>query len=163
LLRWLKRKSQIAAIAGAREDLLRFVDSLRGQSDVELGAVLVMAAVVRVAMRKAGALPDELLQITGDPQQAVARGGMAQLVLRYQSEKRLAEATGAMVWLHSLRALCFPEVRYLGREMWRQLQRGQAHVIITLQALGFPPLSEVGFESGRIPDDLHPDDPPPGR
>jgi hypothetical protein len=161
VFRWLKRRSQLAAVKAARDDLQRFVDSLRGQSDGELGAVIVVAAVVRVAVKKTGQLPDELLQITDDPQQAVARGGMVQLALRYQRANRLAEATGAMVWAHSLRALCFPEVRYLGREMWRQLQRGQDHVIPTLQALGFPPLSDVGLECRRIPDDLHPDDAPP--
>jgi hypothetical protein len=37
----------------------RFVESLKGLSDQELGAVVALAAVVRVATRQAGLLPDE--------------------------------------------------------------------------------------------------------
>ena len=29
-----------------------------------------------------------------------------------------AQATGLMVWVHSLRSVSFPENRILGREMW---------------------------------------------
>jgi hypothetical protein len=59
---WIKRKAQLAGIKAAREDLERFVESLRGQSDKEVGAVVAMAAVVRVALRQSGLLPDELLK-----------------------------------------------------------------------------------------------------
>ena len=153
---WIKRKAQLAGIKAAREDLERFVESLRGQSDKEVGAVVAMAAVVRVALRQSGLLPDELLKVTDDPQQAMVQLAVAKAIRRYQAEKRYEEATGAMVWLHSLRALSTPEVRRLGREMRRQLHRGQLHALKVLQELGIPSLSDVTLECSRIPNDLDP-------
>jgi|HubBroStandDraft_4_1064222.scaffolds.fasta_scaffold158946_3 hypothetical protein len=153
---WIKRKVQLAGIKGAREDLERFVESLRGQSDKEIGAVVAMAAVVRVALRQSGLLPDELLQVTEDPQQSMAQLAVAKAARRYQGEKRYEEANGAMVWLHSLRALSTPEVRHLGRQMWRQLERGQLHALKVLQDMGIPSLSDVTAECSRIPGDLDP-------
>jgi hypothetical protein len=91
-----------------------------------------------------------------DPQQAMVQLAVAKAIRRYQAEKRYEEATGAMVWLHSLRALSTPEVRRLGREMWRQLHRGQLHALKVLQELGVPSLSDVTLECSRIPNDLDP-------
>jgi hypothetical protein len=153
---WIKRKIQLAGIKGAREDLERFVESLRGQSDKEVGAIVAMAAVVRVALRQSGVLPDELLQVSADPEQVMAQIAVAKAVLRYQSEKRYEEATGALVWLHSLRALSTPEIRRLGREMWRQLGRGQLHALTVLQDMGIPSLSDVTAECSRVPNNLDP-------
>jgi hypothetical protein len=77
------------------------------------------------------------------------------LALRSKAEERFAEATAAMVWVHSLRALSFPEIRYLGREMWQQLERGREHVLPALQVAGASP--EVYLEAMRmVPEDLNP-------
>jgi hypothetical protein len=154
---WFKRKADHGAVNGARKDLERFLASIRRQSNEELGAVMALAAVVRLALRKSGLLPDELLRITDDPEQSKAQANVARLISRYQSEKRFTEATGAMVWLHSLRALSFPEVRYLGTEMWRQLERGREHTQAALQLLGVTALAELTLECGRMmPRDLGP-------
>ena len=155
---WFKRKLQRATAKGAIEDLERFIASLRGLSDEEVGGAVAFAAVTRVALRKSGVLPDELLQVTPDKQQAFAQLAVAQVIRRYQAEQKFGEAAGAMVWLHSLRALSTPEVRHLGREMWRQLQRGQLQALTVLQDLDVPPGSDVAFECSRIPYDLDPDD-----
>jgi len=37
-------------------------------------------------------------------------------------------AAGLMVWVHTLRAMTRPELRTLGRAMWRELERGFPHV-----------------------------------
>ena len=157
---WFRRRDEIAPVEGVREDLERFVDSLRGMSDEEVGRAVAFTAMARVALRKSGALPDELLQIGFAKKQAIAQLAVAQVVRRYQAERRFAEATGVTVWLHSLRALRTTEIRHLGREMWRQLQRGQLHTLTVLHDMGVSPLSDVTLECWRIPDDLHPDDDP---
>jgi hypothetical protein len=119
-----------------------------------------MAAAGRVVGRKTGLLPDELLRITDDPRQDMARGALVQLALKAQADKRFVDATAAMVWVHTLRALCFPEIRYLGREMWRQLERGREHLLPALEAADASP--DVYVETARIvPEDLNPDDTPP--
>jgi hypothetical protein len=157
---WFRRRDQVAPVEGAREDLERFVDSLRGMSDEEVGRVVAFAAIARVALRKSGVLPDELLQITSAKKRANAQLAVAQVVRGYRAERRFAEATGVMVWLHTLRALSTPEVRNLGRDMWRQLQRGPLQALIALQDMRVPPLSDVTMECSRIPRDLFPDDGP---
>jgi hypothetical protein len=157
---WFRRRDQLAPVEGAREDLERFVDSLRGMSDKEVGGVVAFAAIARVALRKSGLLPDELLQITSAKKQANAQLAVAQVVSRYRAERRFAEATGVMVWLHTLRALSTPKVRHLGLEMWRQLQRGPLHALVVLQDMGVPSMSDVTMECSRIPHDLFPDDGP---
>jgi hypothetical protein len=153
---WLRRKTELATIKGAREDLERFVESLRGMSDEEIGAVVGMAALVRTALRQSGLLPGESLTVTPDSQQATTQLGVSELIQRYQTEQRHAEAVGAMVWLHSLRALSISEVRLLGRQMWAQLERGQPHALAALQNMGIPPLAEVIAECSRIPEGLVP-------
>jgi hypothetical protein len=157
---WFRRRDQLAPVDGVREDLERFVDSLRGMSDDEVGAVVAFAAIARVALRRAGVFPDELLQITSAKKQANAQLAVARVVRRYRAERRFAEATGVMVWLHTLRALSTPQVRHLGREMWRQLQRGPLQALVVLQDMRVPLLSDVTMECSRIPHDLHPDDDP---
>jgi hypothetical protein len=158
---WFRRRDQLATVQGARDDLEQFVHSLRDMSDEEVGRVVAFAAMARVALRKSGVLPDELLQIRPDKKQASAQHAVAQVVRRYQAERRFAEATGALVWLHSLRALSTTEVRHLGREMWRQLQRGQLQALTVLQDMRVPSPSNVTLECWRIPDDLYPSTVPP--
>jgi hypothetical protein len=158
---WFRRRDQLATVQGARDDLEQFVHSLRDMSDEEVGRVVAFAAMARVALRKSGVLPDELLQIRPDKKQASAQHAVAQVVRRYQAERRFAEATGALVWLLSLRALSTTEVRHLGREMWRQLQRGQLQALTVLQDMRVPSPSNVTLECWRIPDDLYPSTVPP--
>lgn len=160
---WFRRRDRVGPVETAREDLERFVESLRGMSDAEVGRVVAFAAIARVALRKSGVLPDELLllQIRPKKRRANAQLAVAQVVRSYQAEGMFREATGAMVWLHSLRALSTTEVRHLGREMWRQLQRGQLQAFIVLQEMLVPSQSDVNLECGRIPDDLYPSILPP--
>jgi hypothetical protein len=153
---WLRRKTELATVKGAREDLERFVESLRGMSDEEVGSVVGMAALVRTVLRQSGQLPDQLLTVTPDSKQATTQLAVLELIERYQTEQRHAEAVGAMVWLHSLRALSIPEVRLLGRQLWGQLKRGQPHALAALQDMGVPPLADVIVECSRIPEELDP-------
>jgi hypothetical protein len=147
-------KLRRAAAKGAREDLKQFVESLRELSDVQIGAAVAAAAIVRVALRENGVLSDDLLRATRDPMQVKTQISMAQLVRKYQAEQRYREATGAMIWLHSLRALSFPEARRLGRAMWSELRRGQTHALNLLRETGVSPLSIEAIECARVPEGL---------
>lgn len=160
LVNWLKRKIQRAGVRGAREDLESFVESLRGQSDEELGMVVAIAAIVRTELRSHGHVPDEMLEVTNDPQQALTQLEMSRLVRRYQAEKRFQEALGAMVWLHTLRSLSTPELRFLGRQLWQQLERGHLHALEAMEQIeamtgNQPPLGSLAA-CAFIPDDLDP-------
>lgn len=127
---WFKRRIQLAAIKGGTEDLQRFVTSLRGQSGEELGMLVALATLLRINLRNEGYLPDEALGVGMplDPgAEAQVQFKVSQFVRLFQKEGQLTDAAGAMVWLHSLRAFGYPELRALGRSMWGELRRGFEH------------------------------------
>jgi hypothetical protein len=124
---WIKRKIQLAAVKGGTEDLERFVTSLQGQSREELGMLVALATLLRINLRNEGHLPDEALGIgmpLGSGTEAQVQYKISQFVRLFQKEGQLTDAAGAMVWLHTLRAFSYPELRILGRKMWGELQRG---------------------------------------
>ena len=158
---WLKRRVQLAAVKSGREDLERFVESLRGQSDFELGMLVAHAAVIRVSLREFGRLSDEALFVTADPEQAAIQLHVAGMVRTFQADKAFAAAAATLVWLHTLRALSTPELRSLGRKMWGQLRRGIPLAPAALEGLektGSPlPLGSL-VACAFIPPDLDPDE-----
>jgi hypothetical protein len=126
---WLKRKVQIASVRAAREDLDRFNASLRGATDREIGMVMAIATIIRLRLTTSGRLPRNAFALPtpgdGSAQLQLYLSGM---VREFQKIGQPSDAAGAMVWLHSMRALGFPEVRELGRDMWKELQRGFPYV-----------------------------------
>jgi len=147
---------QLPTAEEQRGELQQFVNSLRDLSDSEVGTVLAMAAVMRLSLRKHGLASNELLHVTPEIDQAKARLAVAEFVRSCQEAKRYNEATGAMVWLHSLRARSTPGLRNLGREMWGELQRGRRSAPDILFRLLDVPLPDVIEGYWRIPDDLDP-------
>ena len=53
---------------------------------------------------------------------------LIRLISEFHKKGQLSDATGCMVWLHSVRALQNPELRGLGRQMWAELLRGFGEV-----------------------------------
>jgi hypothetical protein len=159
-----KRNIQFASVRDGTADLERFLVALKGMSDQELGTVVAMAAILRMELRHQGLFPDDALDIASqlpESEQKAVRSAMSGLALDFQ-KKNHPSAGAAMVWLHTLRALQFPELRLLGRQMWGQLQRGFPHVfdafrffegtvgqplpLGTLQASQFIPVGLEPFE-----------------
>ena len=134
---WFRRKIWRASVKSAREDLESFVLSLRGASDQELGMVVAMATTIRLQLSQSGSLPEYALALpTPDDDASMIQFHLGRLVRQLQKMDKTAEAVGAMVWLHSMRALAFPEIRSLGRQMWKELQRGIPHAPDALDGLG---------------------------
>jgi hypothetical protein len=122
--------------------------------------VVAIAAILRTELQARGHLPDEMLEVASDPRQSLTQLEMSRLVRRYQAENRFQEALGAMVWLHTLRSLSAPELRFLGRQMWQQLERGQVHApeaMAQIEAItgSQPPLGSL-IACSFIPCDLDP-------
>jgi len=124
--KWLRRKIELKTVEATRDDLQRFVWSLRGAADEELGTIVAVATMIRLRMEQAGSFPTNALSLPG--YDARFQLDLANLVRTFQKVDQLSDAAGAMVWLHTVRALGCPEARELGREMWVELQRGFAHV-----------------------------------
>ena len=52
--RWLRRRVEIAGVKGAREDITRFADSLRGMPPIEIAQLRLLATAMRVAAEREG-------------------------------------------------------------------------------------------------------------
>jgi hypothetical protein len=82
------------------------------------------------------------------------------MIREFQKIGQPSDAAGTMVWLHSMRALAFPELRELGRDMWNELQRGFPYVSDALSAIealtGNPLPAGTGTACTFVPEALAP-------
>lgn len=127
MLKWMKRKTQLAIVNAATSDIERFSRGLQGGSSDEVAQIVAMATLIRVNLEAAGRLPRYVLDLRAQRDQSQAN--LVQLYLNrlaneFQKMNQPSDAAGTMVWLHSARSLNIPEIRTLGREMWSELLRG---------------------------------------
>lgn len=132
--KWLRRKLELKAAKAALEDIDRFTLGLKGASDNEVGFVVAQATIVRLMYRRDNLLPDSALGVgafSPEDERLQVQQFLANIIDELQSEAggdstapSALFALGTMVWLHSMRAITFPEIRIFGREMWQQLERG---------------------------------------
>ena len=127
MLKWMKRKTQLAIVNAATSDIERFCLGLDGGSSDEVARIVGMATLLRIRLESAGRLPRYVLdlRLQRDQYQAnLVQIYLNRLVNEFQKMSQPSDAAAAMVWLHSARSLNIPEVRSLGREMWSGLLRG---------------------------------------
>ena len=119
-----------SALKDGRMELIRFLNHLEEASDRDIGPIIAVATIIRVNLENQDQLPRDLFDIDNaekmDPR-AKLQLRLATLVRQFQGRKQENDIVGTMVWLHTLRALTFPELRPLGIEMWRELVRGFDH------------------------------------
>lgn len=163
--RWIARRIQRAAVRSGTEDLQRFVTALQGQSHEELAMLVATATVLRINFRSGGYLPDNAVGVglpLNDEEFALVQFKFSRLVRSFQKEKMFADAAGASVWLHTLRAFAYPELRLLGRKMWKELERGFPFVLIMLDDIeemkGIRLPEEARYSYEFIPPGLEPFD-----
>lgn len=127
---WAKKKLEVASANAMREDMSRFIAGLRGADNWEIASMLVVANALRLNLIKMGKIPEAALDfsISRDDETQMkcdlCSVALASAVNQFQKMGQPSDAFGAMVWLHSVRALNTPEIRSLGREMWGELIRG---------------------------------------
>ncbi len=170
IAKWLRRKLGIKAAKAAREDIERFILGLKGGSDEELGFVVAQATVFRLMFRDKNLFPDSALGV-GPPlpndERLQVQTFLGEMVSQFQSESGGEAATGAtsfalgtMVWLHSMRAVTYPEIRVLGREMWQQLERGFPYASEAFEGFespsGAPPPKDIEKNFRFVPPGLEP-------
>ena len=128
MLNWLKRRTQLAGLRAATEDIERYLAYLRGGSPSELGMLVAIATILRMNLRREGSLPDALFDFGPDAPddiQIAALLGMPKLIRVFQKEGQLSDASRLMLWFHTARALVlYPELRNHARAMWREVIRG---------------------------------------
>jgi len=75
-----------------------------------------------------------------------------------QRNQQFQDATGYMVWLHTLRAATTPEVKLKGRKMWGQLRRGLPYVAAQAEQFAIATGRRLKIDDfDAIPIDLDPD------
>lgn len=109
-----------------KKELQAFIDGLASMDGPEIGSLLVVASHIRNNLEESGCrLLDPLVDYPRDPTIVLRLRGM---IREYQRTKQLIDASGTMVWLHTMRVGGQHELRPLAREMWRQLERGFPYV-----------------------------------
>jgi hypothetical protein len=129
LLSWIKAKAQKKIVDTIKDEIERFVASLSGADAEEVADIILTATLLRLHLMETGQLDGDTLSI--DTLRPTIEHDTQALHLNYaikdfQKNGEYAYAVGAMVWWHTVRALQNPEIRGLGRSMWKELLRGQA-------------------------------------
>lgn len=166
MLGWLKKKVENSSADAMKNDVVRFTASLRGADDHELAHMVVISAIIRLNLLRMGKIPPAALDLSIprdrelDIECNVASITLASAVKQFQKMDQLSDACGAMIWLHSIRALNVPEIRIHGREMWAELSRGHPYVadaVYDLQALMQKEMPEdIKYEARFVPNGLEP-------
>jgi hypothetical protein len=159
---WLKSRVQKASVDAMRDDLERFARSLEGASSQEAADVLMMATLVRLQLEKSGQLvPSAFSPMhSSDSLEAdLLPLKINRFISDMQKQGKMELAAGAMVWLHTARVVVNPELRLLGRTMWKELQRGLPAIDLShIQdgiRLGHLP-HDIEYQLGFIPKGLEP-------
>lgn len=163
---WVKKRAMEASADAMKNDIERFTAGLSGADDEELSTMLVIANIVRLRLIESGRIPPAALDFGIPRDDALALQcdmcpvALVSLIKQFQKMGQPSDATGAMIWLHSVRALNVPEIRAHGREMWRQLERGFPYVedaLMGIQELVGERLPHnIGDELTFIPHGLEP-------
>lgn len=128
MIRWLQSKILKWSIDAMRDDLERFVRSMQGASSSDLGDLIVLATILRLQFEKNGEFERSEGQLgsgTGGPNDPLLALGINRIIAQLQRNRQHEQAGAAMVWLHTVRATQNPELRLIGRQLWKELVRGQ--------------------------------------
>jgi len=131
---WIKKKTLKASTDAMKNDIERFILSLEGADEEEIATMLVIANIMRLNITKMGTLPSAALDFNIPRDDYIIRQcdmcpiALISLIKQFQKINQPSDALGVMILLHSVRALNVPEIRALGRDMWKQLERGFPHV-----------------------------------
>ncbi|MCE7999080.1 MAG: hypothetical protein HEP70_09500 [Rhodobiaceae bacterium] len=163
---WLKKKVLEASADAMKNDIERFIVSLRGADDEEISLMVVLANIIRLNLIEMGKIPLAALDLGISRDESVAyQCDMCSVTLvntikQFQKMNQPSDAVGAMILLHSVRALNVPEIRIFGREMWQELERGFPYVDDTLEDIrgltGNPLPANIDDELRFIPHGLEP-------
>lgn len=126
MIRWLRGIIQRAHIKTQRDEMVRFLEGLKGMDDEEVGFIVAVATDQRHMLESIIEAPllDPLVAVTIRPSGVMA---IHQAIRQFQAAGAPHIASGTMVWLFSWRATKVPELRLLGRQMWSELIRGIPH------------------------------------
>ena len=114
-----------------KEDLTKFNAMLKGVSDSAMGGLLVGASAVRYQLIKADKVSKSIF-IKGPVEDTLSFNKTSMLLSRvikeYQRRGDTSYASFCMVMMHTFRSLSALELVPLGKEMWKELERGFPYI-----------------------------------
>lgn len=156
---WLANKFSSWAVKTQKAELEAFINNLKGLDSHEISSIVALATDGRHKLEEMYGWDflDPVLLEASDPYVTMK---INQLIRQMQKQGDTVDAAALMVWLHTLRSATTLELRMLGRELWRQLERGFATCVDTAadmsEVIGTP-LNTEGynqFPAGLTPDPL---------
>ncbi|MBJ3784496.1 hypothetical protein [Devosia sediminis] len=147
---WFAKKAENTQ----REEAVRFIDSLRGIDQDGLDSIAALAWFWAQKYSETGI--DLYEMESWLPQRLMFPVELGRSIKVLQRD-RSASGVGLHVWLHSARALMYPELRIYGREIWGHLAKASPEA--TSLAIQFYQQAGMRFgetDPGRVPTGLEP-------
>ena len=123
MFKWLdKRMSKKMA-----DEMEHFLVSLKGSDQIALDLIAATTFMWAAFFKARG--KDMFIAGAWLPQDKFFPLQLQNMLRDQQKAGNTSSATGLMVWLHSCRALLYPELRLSGREIWSELSKAgeEAH------------------------------------
>ncbi len=124
---WVKEKAKAKITETRRKEARDYVEALAQMEDDELASLVVIATHTRHTLLKHNnwdlLYPKSVIEAS-----PTAIFAISKLVKDFQNDKQFICASGAMVWVHTLRCVEEDALWYLGRAIWRHLSRGFPYV-----------------------------------
>ena len=122
---WILNKFAAWGVRQQEKELRKFIAILSSMDGSELGLVVAMSTDARNLYASAGKnFLEPLLLGTQDPMFTFKLVGD---IKKLQKQNNPSGAASLMIWAHTMRASTSLELRPLGRQMWKELQRGFPH------------------------------------
>jgi hypothetical protein len=126
---WLARSGTIA-----ERDLNEVISLIKGMDAEEIAVVLALAADFRNSDANLRESLLDIYRLCGKDYMMLPFE-LSQLVKQLQQQKKYSDAGAVMVWLHTVRCAQHPQVRYLAKQMWGELERGFPLISLAAQEI----------------------------
>lgn len=110
-------------VAERQQQMEAFVKGLRERNDMDMAYTLLLVTHVRHAVKAQGY--DMLMTNMQYELNQQACAVLGQLINEYRAEQKAPLMYACMVWVYTMNAAVAMDMRSLGRQMWRELRRGE--------------------------------------
>ena len=128
---WFKNKVLELSIDVMKEDLIKFNAMLKGVSDTAMGGLLVGSSAVRYQLIRTEKVSKDIF-LKGPVEDTLSFNTtsmlLSNIIKAYQKRGDTSYASFCMVMMHTFRSLSALELVPLGKEMWKELERGFPYI-----------------------------------
>ncbi|MGB0682653.1 MAG: hypothetical protein ACPGOV_08095 [Magnetovibrionaceae bacterium] len=132
MFNWLRQRKRNSFVAAAREEMQTFTANLELLDGPGRATVVVVATQLRVNLEREEMVPAGLFGLDSNPgadPYGKFMDKLDRLVRGFLKRDNASDTAAAYVWLHTVRALYYPELREEGRALWTALSEGFDHLL----------------------------------